>query len=90
MRSSKPRTEDVPGLIQQLVKVGVQSAPNGDTKLYDYLVGGLEKALIEHVLVQCDGVQVKAADKLGINRNTLHKKLDQYQSEAQSEEAPAA
>jgi Nif-specific regulatory protein len=82
LRSSKPRADDVNGLIQQLVRTGVQTPPNGNQKLYDYLVGGLEKALIEHVLVQCDGVQVKAADKLGINRNTLHKKLDQYDSEA--------
>ena len=64
----------------------MQTPPSGKQKLYDYLVGGLEKALIEHVLVQCDGVQVKAADKLGINRNTLHKKLDQYESEGKEEE----
>ena len=81
LRTSKPRGEDVAGLIHQLVKVGVQTPAPGGLKLYDYLVGGLEKALIEQVLVQCEGVQVKAADKLGINRNTLHKKLDQYQSE---------
>jgi len=77
LRSSKPRTEDVPGLIQQLVKMGVQSPPTGK-KLYKYLVGGLERALIEHVIRLCDGVQVKAAERLGINRNTLHKKLDEF------------
>jgi DNA-binding NtrC family response regulator len=27
---------------------------------------------------QCDEVKVTAADRLGINRNTLHKKLEQY------------
>ena len=27
---------------------------------------------------QCDDVKVTAADRLGINRNTLHKKLEQY------------
>ena len=27
---------------------------------------------------QCDGVKVKAADRLGINRNTLHKKVEEY------------
>ena len=61
LRSSRPRTEDVPGLIQQLVKLGVQSTPPTGKKVYKYLVGGLERALIEHVIKLCDGVQVKAA-----------------------------
>ena len=29
-------------------------------------------------MAQCDNVQIKAAARLGINRNTLHKKLKQY------------
>ncbi len=84
LRSSRPRTEDVPGLIQQLVKVGTQSAPPNGKKLYKHLVGGLERALIEHVIRLCDGVQVKAAEKLGINRNTLHKKLEEFQHEEEA------
>ena len=80
LRSSKPKTEDVPGLILQLVKMGVLTSPTGK-KLYKYLVGGLERALIEHVIKLCDGVQVKAAERLGINRNTLHKKLEEFQEE---------
>ncbi|MCE9533481.1 MAG: sigma-54 dependent transcriptional regulator [Planctomycetes bacterium] len=85
LRSSKPRTEDVPGLIQQLVKMGVQGTPPAGKKLYKYLVGGLERALIEHVIKLCDGIQVKAAERLGINRNTLHKKLDEFQSDENGE-----
>ena len=34
--------------------------------------------MIAQVLDECDGVQIKAASRLGINRNTLHKKLKQY------------
>ena len=30
---------------------------------------------------QCEGVKVTAADLLGINRNTLHKKWEQYSAE---------
>ena len=30
------------------------------------------------VMNLCDGVQIKAAARLGINRNTLHKKLKEY------------
>jgi DNA-binding protein Fis len=34
--------------------------------------------LIAQVMAACDNVQVKAAGRLGINRNTLHKKIDEY------------
>ena len=29
----------------------------------------------------CDNIQTKAAVRLGINRNTLHKKLEEYNLE---------
>ena len=41
-------------------------------------VEAVERALIEQVMQQCDGVQVAAAKKLGINRNTLHKKVTEF------------
>ncbi|MGL6096090.1 MAG: helix-turn-helix domain-containing protein, partial [Fimbriiglobus sp.] len=55
-------------------------APSVGVKLYDHLVGGVERELIEQVMRQCDGVQVKAASRLGINRNTLHKKIEEYKA----------
>jgi DNA-binding NtrC family response regulator len=85
LRNARGRNEDVPGLIQQLVKIGVQSPPPAGKKVYKHLVGGLERALIEHVIKLCDGVQVKAAERLGINRNTLHKKLEEFQEEEETE-----
>jgi two-component system, NtrC family, response regulator HydG len=90
LRSARPRTDDVPGLIQQLVRMGTQSTPPQGKKLYKHLVGGLERALIEHVIKLCDGVQIKAAEKLGINRNTLHKKLEEFQQEEDSGESTPA
>jgi transcriptional regulator with PAS, ATPase and Fis domain len=69
---------DMPSLMRLLVRTGVSTAPPGDTKLYDSIVGGVERELIEQVMKQCDGVQVKAAQRLGINRNTLHKKTEEY------------
>jgi transcriptional regulator with PAS, ATPase and Fis domain len=80
LRSSKPRTDDVPGLVRKLVEVGIRVPPPNGSKLYDYLVGGLERELIEQVMRQCDGVKVTAADRLGINRNTLHKKIELYEA----------
>ena len=38
----------------------------------------VEREVISQVLGQCDGVQIKAAQRLGINRNTLHKKIKDY------------
>lgn len=74
-----PSTTDVPALIKALVRAGVQSPLPAGMKMHRYLVGGFERELIEHVLRLCDGVQIKAADRLGINRNTLHKKLEEYE-----------
>jgi transcriptional regulator with GAF, ATPase, and Fis domain len=74
----KPRGGDLQGLIQQLVRQGIQSSPEGP-RLHERIVGAVERELIEQVLQQCDGVQVKAAKILGINRNTLHKKVNEYE-----------
>ena len=46
--------------------------------MHERLVGGVERELIEQVLELCDQVQVKAAARLGINRNTLHKKVSEF------------
>jgi DNA-binding NtrC family response regulator len=78
LRPSGSRGADLASLIQQLVRVGIQLAPSEDGKLFDRLVGGIERELIEQVMLQCDNVQVKAAGRLGINRNTLHKKISEY------------
>jgi Nif-specific regulatory protein len=68
---------DLPGLIAQLVRLGIQTLP--EEELHERLVGTVERELIEEVLRRCSGVQVKAARWLGINRNTLHKKVSEYQ-----------
>jgi DNA-binding protein Fis len=38
----------------------------------------VEKELISQVLKASQGVQTRTASKLGINRNTLHKKIEEY------------
>ncbi len=75
-RSAKPRSSDLQSLVQQLVRLGVQTLQEN---LHDRVVGAVERELIEQVLQQCGGVQVSAARRLGINRNTLHKKVEDYQ-----------
>jgi DNA-binding NtrC family response regulator len=85
-RGLKPagsRGGDLQSLIEQLVRVGIQSIPASEGRLHERLVGGLERELIEQVMMLTDHVQIKAAARLGINRNTLHKKLSEFpQSDA--------
>jgi len=50
----------------------------GSANLYDLMVGLLEKPLFRAVLRETGGNQVRAAQLLGINRNTLRKKLTEY------------
>ncbi len=78
VRPARSRGSDLQGLIQHLVRVGIQSVPAEEGTLYSRLVRGVERELIEQVLQMCDNVLVKAAARLGINRNTLHKKVSEF------------
>jgi Fis family transcriptional regulator, factor for inversion stimulation protein len=53
---------------------------NGEkvTGVYDMVLHEMEKPLLEIVMRHTKGNQVRAADILGINRNTLRKKLKQH------------
>ena len=47
-------------------------------QLYDLVLGGVERPLVEMVLKETEGNQTQAANLLGINRNTLRKKIKEY------------
>ena len=47
--------------------------------MYDMLVHLVEKPLLEVVMQQADNNQSRAAQWLGLNRNTLRKKLLQHE-----------
>ncbi len=53
---------------------------NGEdaTDLYSMVIEEIEKPLLEVVMEQAESNQTKAAQLLGINRNTLRKKLKRY------------
>jgi DNA-binding NtrC family response regulator len=85
LRPAGARSGDLHSLIQNLVRSGIQSVPGEEGNLYERLVGGVERELIEQVMQLCDNVQVKAASRLGINRNTLHKKLSEFGPEKPKE-----
>lgn len=46
--------------------------------MYDMVMNCIEKPLIEMVLEHVDGNQTRASEMLGINRNTLRKKMLQH------------
>jgi Nif-specific regulatory protein len=46
----------------------------GDRSIWDAVTARVERSLICEALKRCDGVKIKAAEFLGINRNTLAKK----------------
>jgi two-component system nitrogen regulation response regulator GlnG len=46
--------------------------------LHEDLLAAIEPVLLEEVLSSVDGNQIRAAALLGINRNTLRKKLTDY------------
>lgn len=46
--------------------------------LYDLMLGTFEKPLLDIVMRQADGNQSRAAEWLGLNRNTLRKKLIEH------------
>lgn len=73
-----------PKHIQECVRDNLESyfrdlggeTPDG---MYDMLVHLVEKPLLEVVMRQADNNQSRAAQWLGLNRNTLRKKLLQHE-----------
>ncbi len=46
--------------------------------IYDMVLKSVERSMLETVLHHAEGNQTVAADMLGINRNTLRRKLTEY------------
>ncbi len=78
------RKFDFESLAEQLVQVGLTSAEDESDDLHSKIVDRVEREVISQVLSKCDGVQIKAAQRLGINRNTLHKKIKDYGLDSQN------
>jgi DNA-binding protein Fis len=61
--------DQLEGLVVQMVEDGI---------LFDEAVGEFEKRFIKKVLDGTRGNQTRAAEQLGIHRNTLSRKIEQY------------
>lgn len=64
--------------VTQLVDQELALAGPQADDLWIRIVAAVERRLICQVYADCDGVKTRAAARLGIDRNTLHKKLRQY------------
>ncbi len=76
--AARPRVADLETLTYELVQQGLVTAGPQEDNLHAKVVNRVERELIAQVMTSCESVQTKAAGKLGINRNTLHKKLKEY------------
>ena len=61
--------DQLEGLVAQMVERGI---------LFDEAVGEFEKRFIKRVLDSAKGNQSRAAEVLGIHRNTLSRKIEEY------------
>jgi transcriptional regulator with PAS, ATPase and Fis domain len=77
-KSLGPRTMSFEELTEELVIQGLNGSTDDDVDLHGRIVNRVEREVISQVMTLCDSVQIKAAARLGINRNTLHKKLKEY------------
>ena len=66
------------GLIEEFVHNGIRTADPQAEDLHERIIEPAEKELIRQVMQSCRGVRIQAARRLGMNRNTLAKKLDYF------------
>jgi len=69
----RPRGADLPQLVVREVESALDQPEDGT--LYRRILEQVERPLLEVVLARTQGNQVRAAALLGINRNTLRKKI---------------
>lgn len=65
-------------LVSNMVQAELTDAGPEARDLYERIVVKVEREVVSRVYAECDYTQTLAADRLGINRNTLHKKLLQF------------
>jgi Nif-specific regulatory protein len=81
-------SEGIDTLTRRLAEQSINEFELREGQIYDMVIRQVEKALIEKALARCSGVKIKAADFLGINRNTLNKKFKDLGLEVEDGAAP--
>ncbi len=73
--STKSGTETFDDLVSSTLPSLVREVTSQGGRLYRSIMARVEQPLLRHALELCGGNQLKAAKLLGINRNTLRKRL---------------
>ncbi len=81
-RRSTQSSESIESLTKRLADQAVIDYELREGEIYQLVIDRIEHALIDKALSKCNGVKTKAADFLGINRNTLNKKVKELGIEA--------
>ncbi|MEX0700458.1 MAG: sigma-54 dependent transcriptional regulator [Planctomycetales bacterium] len=82
-RIARRRSGDLGSMCSELVTRALAET-SADEPVHERIVPLVEKEVILQVLRACQGVQTRTATRLGINRNTLHKKIADYGLEAEA------
>jgi len=67
---------DIDFLLKHYINVYFSDEISDNNDIYDIFLRKLENPLIQESLKYCNGNQIKTAEMLGINRNTLRKKIN--------------
>jgi Nif-specific regulatory protein len=81
-RRTTPSSESIETLTRRLADQAIADYELREGEIYQLVIDQIEHALIDRALAKCGGVKTKAADFLGINRNTLNKKVKDLGIEA--------
>ena len=81
-RRTSPSSESIDQLAHRMAEQAVAEFDIREGEIYGLVIDQIEAALIEKALNRCGGVKTRAADFLGINRNTLNKKVKDLNIEA--------
>ncbi len=79
--SDKKNTDSTPfeDIIRQRIKNYLEKIKGTNlTDVYKTIIGTTEKIIIEEILILSKNNQIKASNLLGINRNTLRKKIKEF------------
>jgi Nif-specific regulatory protein len=81
-RRTTQSSESIETLTRRLADQAIADYELREGEIYQLVIDQVEHALIDRALAKCGGVKTKAADFLGINRNTLNKKVKDLGIEA--------
>ncbi len=83
VRLGRMERTEIETLCAELVSRGLTELA-GEENAHTTVMNLVERELLLQVLRSCQGTQTRTATKLGINRNTLHKKIEEFHLESEA------